>query len=670
MQRVAIDAGGTFTDVAILDGRGQLSSHKVLSHPSDPAQGMLGALDASIDLDGVATIVNGTTAGLNAVLARSGARVLGVTNRGFADILQIGRADRADVWQLRYRPPEHLIGSDEVCAVGGRILADGTVREPLSLKDLAEISDRIAAEGIPAVAVCLLHATANPAHELEVRDYLAARNPGLRISLSHEVAPEVGEYERFSSTVVSAYVAPTVGNYLSRVTSGLHERSYGGPLYVMRSSGGVTSVASASRRPMQTLLSGPAGGVVGAQVMADALGLDRLLAIDMGGTSLDASVIVDRKIDMARELAVDRLPILMPVVNLVTISAGGGSIAWVENGSLHVGPHSAGADPGPACYGQGGLQPTVTDANVVLGRLGHTGLAENALALDTEASHRAFEPLAEALKLGVAETAEAVIGITDARMADALRTLTVRRGHDPRDFALLAFGGAGPLHAAPLAEELDISTVIIPAAPGVFSAWGMLHASIRHDVAESLMLPAAELTSERLAAIHGRLRDAAREAIEADEIDPGTAEYLASADLRYIGQQFSVTITMPWDSPIESWDHAFREEYTRTHGTVTGNPPIEFVNARVTAVGPAPKLVVDDEPAPDPAVSPLTTTIVYGGREREALVYDRLQIAAAGVAGPAVIQDSGSTIYVPAGWSATNGPLNTIYLSRLSRENS
>ncbi len=665
MQRVAIDAGGTFTDVAILDDQGRLSSHKVLSHPNDPARGMLGALDVSVDLEGVETIVNGTTAGLNAVLARSGARVLGITNDGFKDILQIGRADRADVWQLRYRPPSHLIGPDDIRTVAGRILADGTVREPLSPEDLQTIADYMDEEGIRAVAVCLLHSTANPEHELQVRDFLLARNPGLRVSLSHQVAPEVGEYERFSSTVVSAYVAPTVGDYLARVGDGLKERDYRGPLHVMRSSGGVTSGESASKRPMQTLLSGPAGGVVGAQVMADALGLDRLLAIDMGGTSLDASVIIDRKIDMARELDIDRLPILMPVVNLVTISAGGGSVAWVKDGSLHVGPHSAGASPGPACYGQGGTEATVTDANVILGRLGHTGLAENALMLDVEAASRAFQPLAQALQLSVPEVAEAVIDITDARMADALRTLTVRRGHDPRDFALLAFGGAGPLHAVPLAEELGISTVIIPAAPGVFSAWGMLHASIRHDVAESVMVQAEAFADQELAAIHERLRAAVRSTVAEDGVDPGDAEYLASADLRYVGQQFSITVTMPWGCSIEEWDTAFRDEYTRTHGVVTGDPPIEFVNVRVSAIGPAPELLGDERVTTSGSASEVTrTTLVYGRDEHTATVCDRSRVRETEISGPAIIQDSGSTIYVPEGWSASPGPVDTIFLSR------
>lgn len=664
MQRVAIDAGGTFTDVAILNEHGHLSSHKVLSHPDDPARGMLRALDSSIEFADVGTIVNGTTAGLNAVLARSGTRVLGITNDGFKDILQIGRAERSDVWQLRYRPPTHLVPPEDIHTVKGRILASGEVSEPLSVEDLRAISDCIAINDIQAVAVCLLHATANPAHELQVRDFLIDRHPDLRVSLSHQVAPEVGEYERFSSTVVSAYVAPTVGNYLSRVTEGLEERTFNNPLYVMRSSGGVTSAESASKRPLQTLLSGPAGGVVGAQVMADALGIDRLLAIDMGGTSLDASVIVDRKIDMARIMDIDRLPILMPVVNLVTISAGGGSVAWEKDGNLHVGPHSAGANPGPACYGQGGIQATVTDANVILGRLGHSGLAEDALKLDVEASSRVFQPLANALKMTVAEVAEAVIDITEARMADALRTLTVRRGHDPREFSLLAFGGAGPLHAVPLAEELGISRVVIPAAPGVFSAWGMLHASIRHDVAESVLVQAEDVDSSELAAIHDRLQSAAQQALKEDGVDPLEGEYLFSADIRYVGQQFSITVTMPKNSPIPEWDFAFRDEYTRTHGVVTGNPAIEFVNVRVSAIGPAPKLLGDDREVASSTAEPGHATLIYQRKEHPAMVCDRDYVREFNLAGPAIIQDSGSTVYVPEGWSASPGPIDTIFLTR------
>lgn len=659
--RVAIDAGGTFTDVALIDSTGQLRSHKVLSHPEDPARGMLNALDSSVDVSEADAIINGTTAGLNAVLSRRGTRVLVVTTEGFGDVLSIGRAHRQDVWKLRHPNADHLVAPGDICTVEERILTDGSIRTPLNHSDLAAVSERLSREEIKSVAICLLHATRNPAHEIESMSYLSERHPDVHFSLSHVVAPEVGEFERFSSTVVNAYVATTVGEYLERVTEGLADRGHEHPLLVMRSSGGVTSAASALARPMQTLLSGPAGGVIGAQTIARMLGRDRLLALDMGGTSLDASVIVDQQLAVQADLNIDGLPILMPVVDLVTVSAGGGSIAWSQNGALHVGPHSAGADPGPACYGRGGLQPTVTDANVVLGRLGHSGLAEDALALDRGASLKAFEELAHDLGLTVEATAQAVVDITDARMSDALRTLTVRRGHDPRDFAVLAFGGAGPLHAAALADELDIRTVIIPPAPGVFSAWGMLHAPVRHDLAQPMLVGVGDIGPSDLLKVHTDLVQVARDRIAADGVDPGAATYLSSADMRYSGQQFTVSVHLPIGSSTEVWDQTFRELYEKEHGTVAGGPPVEFVNARLTAIGPDPtSYLTHDEGAASP---PRKATVVCAGVSMEALICDRAWLTGP-VAGPAVVRDPGSTIFVPPSWRITPGPSGTVVLEK------
>ena len=660
--RVAIDAGGTFTDVAIIDDAGHLSSHKVLSHPEDPAMGMLHALDESVRVEDASAVVNGTTAGLNAVLSRTGARVLVVTTAGFTDVVSIGRAHRVDVWELRYPHPEHLVTPDGICAVDERVLADGTVERSLAVEDLQVVSARIAAEGIRSVAVCLIHATSNPAHERAVRDFLTAEHPGLKISVSHEVAPEVGEFERFSSTIVNAYVATTVGEYLSRVTEGLTSRGYDRPLLVMRSSGGVTSAESAQRRPMQTLLSGPAGGVIGAQAIARHLGRSHLLALDMGGTSLDASVIVDQRLGVRADLDIAGIPVLMPVVDLVTVSAGGGSIAWAQHGALHVGPQSAGGSPGPACYGLGGTQPTVTDANVVLGRLGHSALANDAISLDRQAAVEALAPLAAELGLTVEALAQAIVDITDARMSDALRTLTVRRGHDPRDFAILAFGGAGPLHAAALADELGITSVVVPPAAGVFSAWGMLHAPVRHDLSEPLLVATGDLADTDLEEVHARLVATARDLVATDGVDPDAADYIASVDMRYAGQQFSIGVELPVGSPVGAWDKLFRERYERTHGTVAGHPATEFVNARLTAVGPDVGGYAAAEQLPESVAT--TGTVIHDGRPVEAVLCNRGLLGERSD-GPAVVSDPGSTIYVPPGWSAAAGPMGTVLLSRI-----
>lgn len=664
MLRVAIDAGGTFTDVAVLDADGRLSAHKVLSHPEDPAAGLLAAVEASVSLDQVTSLVNGTTAGLNAVLSRTGTRVLVITTDGFGDVIPLGRAHRTDIWELKYRRPPHLVDHGDICTVVERVLADGSVDTPLDPAALDAISSRIEEDEIRSVAVCLLHSTSNPVHELELREALSKRHPGLQISVSHEVAPEVGEYERFSSTVVNAYVATTVGDYLARAQEGLRTREYDQPLLVMRSSGGVTSAQSARRRPIQTLLSGPAGGVVGAEILAAALGQDHVLALDMGGTSLDASVVVDRRMSASSAMEIDGLPLRMPVVDLVTVSAGGGSIASVQGRSLQVGPRSAGASPGPACYGFGGSEPTVTDANLVLGRLGTGGLVDDAIALDLGAARAAFAPLADELGLSIEGAAEAVVAVADARMADALRTITVRRGHDPREFAILAFGGAGPLHAASLAEELEIDEVVVPPAPGVFSAWGMLHAPVRHDLSEPLLAATDGVAAEDLTAAHERLIAQGRSLLEEDGVDPTTASYVAAVDMRYAGQQFTVSVERPLGSDIAAWDAEFRAVYGRTHGEVQGETSTELVNVRVSCFGPAASPVADGSDPDEVAAEPLVTMLIAGGRSHDARVYTAAELGAEPIAGPAIVRDPGSTIYVPPGWSARSGPLHTIRLVR------
>jgi N-methylhydantoinase A len=662
MRRIAIDAGGTFTDVIVLDADGRVTTHKVLSNPDDPADGMLSALDiGSADLTGVGTLVNGTTAGLNAVLARTGTRVAMITTEGFRDVLELARAERTDVWKLKYEPAKHVVETEDVLTIAERVLVDGTVSVPLDVEGLASIVAHIDAHDIRSVAVCFLHATRNPLHELAVRDALRERRPDVKVSLSHEVAPEIGEYERFSSTVVNAYVATVVGDYLSRAEAGVADRGYTRPLLVMRSSGGVTSAKSARKRPIQTLVSGPSGGVVGAEVVANALGTHQLLAVDMGGTSLDASVIIDGTMGTASTFDLDGLPVQMPVVDLVTIGAGGGSIAWLEDGGLRVGPRSAGARPGPACYGFGGGDPTVTDANLLLGRLGTEGLANDSLRLDRDAACKAFEPLAAGLGLTLEGAAEAVIAVTNAKMADALREITIRRGHDPREFALLAFGGAGPLHAVALAEEMEIDTVIVPPAPGVFSAWGMLHAPIRHDIAHPLLVPTDSPQAEGLANLHGRLLAEARALVAEDDIDPDSAQYVAAVDMRYEGQQFTLAVEAPVGSSPATWDAQFRADYKRAYGEVAGRPGTELVNARVTARGPASAPIDGQPDTVDREAS--KTSIVFDGGRRECAVIDRRALEGT-LAGPVIVLDGGSTIFVPPRWTASKGRLGSIHIVR------
>ncbi|MFO7273218.1 MAG: hydantoinase/oxoprolinase family protein, partial [Sphaerobacter thermophilus] len=387
-----------------------------------------------------------TTVGLNAFLERRGARVLLITTEGFKDVYTIARGDRKELRALRYRKPTPLVPPSDIHTVRERIRWDGTVQEPLHTEDLEPIIEKIQAEGIRAVAVCFLHSYVNPEHELAVREILTQRLPGVSVSLSHEIAREWREYERTSTVVLNAYIAPPIENYLESLERQIAERGVQSRLYVMQSNGGVMTSAAARQTPIQTLLSGPVGGTIGGKALSEVLGRPNLLCVDMGGTSFDVSLIVNGELSVSTETVLEGLPVLMSIVDIHTIGAGGGSVAWLEAGALRVGPRSAGADPGPACYGKGGTEPTVTDANLFLGRINPGYFLGGNMTLDYDASARAIGRLADSLGMTSEALAEGILAIVNAKMADAMRTLTVKRGIDPRDFSVLAFGGAGPMH--------------------------------------------------------------------------------------------------------------------------------------------------------------------------------------------------------------------------------
>ena len=471
--RVAVDVGGTFTDFVVFDtetGRARIG--KVLSTSADQARGVLAGLRKEVGaLADMSSLVHGNTVGLNAFLERRGARTLFVTTDGYRDVLRLGRGDKDRLFVVRYKKPEPLVPVTDVETVRERLNFDGSVRTPLNEADVERIAERIVRDGIVTVAVCLLHAYRNAAHELRVRDILLARVPDLSVSLSHEVAPEWREYERSSTTVLNAYITPGVSRYLNTLTDKLREGGFPAAIHIMQSNGGVTTAAVARKLPVHSLLSGPVGGVIGGVTLAKELGRPNLLCVDMGGTSFDASIIVDGLPSVSTQATLERLPVLTPLVDIHTIGAGGGSIASVEAGGLRVGPESAGSEPGPACYRRGGTKPTVTDANALLGRIDPDYFLAGGMPLDLAAAARAIETVAAPLGLSPSAAASGILAIVNAKMADAMRTLTIHRGVDPRRFSLVAFGGAGPMHAAALAEELGIAEVVIPWAPGTFSAW-------------------------------------------------------------------------------------------------------------------------------------------------------------------------------------------------------
>ena len=698
--RVSVDIGGTFTDFVVHDEeQGYAFTGKVLSTPDDPARGVIAGLtDLIYDLGNIAFLVHGTTVGLNAFLERRGARVLLVTTAGFRDVYTIARGDRKKLYALQYRKPEPLIPPHDIHIVRERVRWDGSVQEELHSADFEPLVEKIQSEGIKAVAICFLHAYVNPEHELQARKLLQERLPWLSISLSHEIAREWREYERSSSVVLNAYVAPIVERYLSSLESQVQERGLRSTLYVMQSNGGVMTAAAARGLPIQTFLSGPVGGTIGGQALSQALKRPNLLCVDMGGTSFDASLIINGQPSFSTETALEGLPVLMSLVDIHTIGAGGGSLAWLEAGALRVGPRSAGADPGPACYGMGGTQPTVTDANLFLGRMNPDYFLGGRMNLDRQAAEKAICSVADQLGLTAEALAEGMLAVINARMADAMRTITVRQGIDPREYSLVAFGGAGPMHAVALAEELEIKEVIVPWAPGTFSAWGMMQTNVRHDLTQTFYQTMQATTPEGLEGVYGQLEEQGREVLRGEEVPDEQMGFLRTADMRYIGQEYSVNVPVSFEDAVgargdgekgrvplwppmglEAISARFHDAYKTRYGHSTPGAPIEFVNLRVAAFGKLERHTAGFRPARgDQSPNTGTRNVIFHGTAVPTKFYRRDRLATDSIsapqadsprfstelAGPHVIEEETATTVVPPGWISRVDALGNIIITR------
>jgi N-methylhydantoinase A len=532
-----------------------------------------------------------------------------------------------------------------------RLSWDGSVEVPLDRASVDALVDRLRTDELEAVAICLLHSYVNPVHELELRSLLLAQLPDLSITLSHEIAREWREYERASTAVLNAYIAPRVERYLGTLERDLAKLEITSPLHVMQSNGGITTARSAREEPIQTLLSGPVGGTMGGAALARSTGRRNLLCVDMGGTSFDLSLVVDGEPTVSTETELEGLPVLMPLVDIHTIGAGGGSLAWLEAGGLRVGPQSAGADPGPACYGRGGTQPTVTDANLFLGRLDPSYFLAGRMALDHAAAERALSSVAEEVGLGVTELAEGMLAIVNARMADAMRTITVRQGIDPREYSLVAFGGAGPMHAVWLAEELEIGEVIVPWSPGTFSAWGMLQTDLRHDVVRSFYRPLADLDQAEMDAAFSELQAEADALLAREDVPSGDRYFQRSADMRYVGQEYTVNVPVTEGSSLEAVDRSFHDAHLVRYGHSTPGAPVEFVNLRIAAMGRIGTTIAPHGGS-DAGADPLLgrRAVVFAGVEHDTpvLLRDRMSPEET-YDGPLVIEEESSTTVVPPG---------------------
>jgi N-methylhydantoinase A len=662
-----MDIGGTFTDFVVMDEEARVTTAgKTSTTPASPEQGVLEGLAQVVDdLALISFVVHGTTVGLNAFLERKGTRVLLLMTAGARDAYSIARHDRKELYTLRYRKPERLVPRHDVFEVTERLRWDGSVDTELDESSLAPLLEAVRKDGIEAVAVCLLHAYVNPEHELRAREVLERECPELSVTLSHEIAREWREYERASTAALNAYVAPRVESYLRNLEDELHGRGVGATLHVMQSNGGITTAAKARREPVQTLLSGPVGGTIGGAALSRATGRPNLLCVDMGGTSFDLSLIVDGRPTVSTETELEGLPILMPLVDIHTIGAGGGSLAWLEAGGLRVGPQSAGADPGPACYGRGGTQPTVTDANLFLGRLDPEFFLGGRMRLDEDAAARALTAVAGEVALDEGALAEGMLAIVNANMADAMRTITVKQGIDPRDFTLVAFGGAGPMHAAWLARELEIREVIVPWSPGTFSAWGMLQTDIRHDVVRSFYRPLAELSDADVDDVYTALLAEAAESLAGEGIGAGDHYFSRSADMRYVGQEYTVNVPINGSVDLGAVDGAFHDAHRVRYGHSTPGAPVEFVNLRVAGFGSVAATATPFRPPSDDA-DPVAhrRRAVFDGVEQEAVVLhrDRLRPGAAHK-GPVVVEEQSSTTVVPPGHTMTIDELGNLLIT-------
>ncbi len=649
---LGVDIGGTFTDFVLIDARGQTRIHKRLTTPDDPSRALLaGVAELGLSLD--AAVVHGSTIATNALLERKGARTALITTRGFADVLQIGRQTRPALYDLHPRKPEPLVPARWRFEVTERVASDGSVLTPLVLDELDPIVAQLESDQIESVAICLLFSFLHPAHEQAIRDEIQNSSrtlrPSLFVSLSSEVLPEFREYERASTTVINAYVAPLMGRYLARLETGLGGRK----LRIMQSNGGVISAATAAAQAARTALSGPAGGAVGAFHVAQLSGYTQVITFDMGGTSTDVAL-CDGRVPTTSEGEIGGLPLRLPMIDIHTVGAGGGSLAQVDKGgALTVGPRSAGADPGPVCYGRGGTVPTTTDANLALGRLDADHFLGGGMTLDAHGAQAALHTLSEAMGAESPEAAAwGVIRVANATMERAIRRISVERGRDPRRFALLAFGGAGPLHACELAAALNIPTVLVPPTPGVLSALGMLVADLVKDYSQTVMLRAQGLGWAELQTHLKPLWERGRAELIAEGVGPGAVSLSSALDMRYVGQSHELSV------PVAVGDDfvgAFHQAHGQRFGHQHPAEPVEIVNVRVAARGALtkPDFPTQTPAAPNPSAARVGVKAIYFGPAEavETSLYQRELLRAGHViGGPAIIFQLDATTVIPPGW--------------------
>ncbi len=680
--RLGIDVGGTFTDAVLLSEKtGELHIAKVPSTPEDPSVGFITALTrvvekTNLDPESIAYLVHGTTVATNALIEAKTPKTAFITTAGFGDMLEIARQVRPSLYDVHFTKPRPLVPRNLAFEVQERLDAGGHVLIPLDADSVIEIARQLQEEAVRSVAVCLLHSYLNPDHERRVRDILLDHIPGLVVSLSSDVLPEFREYFRASTTVVNACLRPVVASYLNGIASELTNRRMQSELLVMQSNGGVLSFDTAAEKPVYMVESGPAAGVIAANFVARALGRRDLISLDMGGTTTKTGLILDGQPKVTKEYEVgsealpgvgqsrgNGYPIRIPVIDLVEIGAGGGSIAWVDSGGiLRVGPRSAGADPGPICYGQGGQQPTITDANLVLGRINPRYFLGGEMELDADAAHAALESCGKPLGLDAMATANGVVEIANAAMINALRLVSVRRGYDPRDLAMVAFGGAAPLHANRLLAEMKIPLLVIPPSPGTTSALGLLVSDLKHVYSHTSLITPENLDLEEISGAFTALQDAGKRTLAREGILPDRMRFQREVEARYVGQSHEIPIPWP-DGPlsrsaVDAVIAGFHQEHERAYGHGYPEESVEFVNFRVTATGllTRPKLRELSSRSGNPQDALREVRQVFFAETKDVqqtAVYDRYRLSPGhAFAGPAIVEEIDSTSLIHPGFQA------------------
>jgi N-methylhydantoinase A len=670
--RIGVDSGGTFTDVCLFDDEtGAVAVWKVASTPDDPSRGIAGGVAEGIERVGAAAgavvyFGHGTTVATNALIEHRGAKTGLITTDGFRDLLEIGRQKRPDLYDIQADKPPVLVSRDLRLEVPERVRHDGSVEVALDENAVRAAVRRLRDAGVEAIAVCFLYGFVAEAHEALVARILADEFPEAFACISHEVAPEFREFERLSTAVVNAYLGPVMQSYIRRLADRLVASGVEAAPHLTQSNGGVISFEQAARLPVRTVLSGPSTGVVGAREVGRQAGFSELITFDMGGTSSDVALLSGGECRLASEAVVHGYPIKAPMLDIHTVGAGGGSIAFVDSGGLlKVGPRSAGADPGPVCYGRGATEPTVTDANVVLGTLNPSFLLGGRMQVRHDLALQAVAGLAEALGLEAMQTAQGIISVVTANMARAIRVISVQRGYDPRDYTLVAFGGAGPLHAARLAQELEIRRILVPVSPGILCAMGLLLTDLRTDFALTRLTVLDDAAWPVLQEAFATLIARATAWFDTEMIAPDARRIVCTVDMRYAGQNYELPIVL--SDGVQALADAFAAAHRRLYGFAADEEPVQLVTFRVEASGVVPKATFTAQPDAGPDADDAITGyrpvwLPEAGGFVDCPIYDRVLLKSGNViAGPAVIEQMDATTIVLPGMTARVEPyLNLI----------